>query len=204
MQKVNFLALGDSYTIGECVEAELSWPVQLTTKLQSLGIPIHYPQIIAQTGWTTRELSDGIKHSDVHYSYKLVSLQIGVNNQFQGLSLDTYRMEFHDLLSQAVSFAGGNSHRVMVLSVPDWSITPYASELEVDQTEDSVDAFNNINYEVSKGMGTRYIDVTHISRLAVIHKDFLAPDRLHPSGSMYAAWVESLLPVALAILREDL
>jgi lysophospholipase L1-like esterase len=187
---VKFLALGDSYTIVEGVEPSECWPIQLATSLRGLGVEIQKPDIIAVTGWTTDELIVGIRKAKLKPEYALVSLLIGVNNQYRGYSLETYHKEFFNLLKMAVNFAGGEQDRVIVLSIPDWSVTPFAVNQE----------FNRVNSEVATKFRTHYIDITPISRRAGDAPQLITTDGLHPSGLMYSQWVTKILPLALEIL----
>ena len=200
---VSFLALGDSYTIGESVDATLRWPVQLAQALQREGIPTREPVIIAQTGWTTKELAGGIEEAGLSGAYDLVSLLIGVNNQYRGRALEEYRHQFLDLLSQAIGFAGGDPQRVVVLSIPDWSVTPFAEGRDREQIGGEIDAFNRVCRNESEGVGVWYLDLTGISREAATDPSLVAEDGLHPSVTMYALWAEAALPVAMEILSPD-
>ena len=200
---VSFLALGDSYTIGESVDATLRWPVQLAQALQREGIPTREPVIIAQTGWTTDELARGIEEAGLSGAYDLVSLLIGVNNQYRGRALEEYRLQFLDLLSQAITFAEGDPKRVLVLSIPDWGVTPFAERRDREQIGGEIDAFNRIKRNESEAAGVRYVDVTGISREAATDPTLVAGDGLHPSGTMYARWAEAALPIAMEALRPD-
>ncbi len=197
---IRFLALGDSYTAGESIQRGYSWPEQLAQALRSLGLPASDPFVVAHTGWTTSELRIGIEQATPTGPFELVSLQIGVNNQYREGDLETYRQEFLDLLEIAIGFARGEAKRVIVLSIPDWGVTPFAEDCDWEQIAAEIDAFNTINREESERLGTHYIDVTPISRLAGQDTSLLAVDGLHPSGKMYAAWVGLALPTALEIL----
>jgi lysophospholipase L1-like esterase len=197
---VTFLALGDSYTIGESVSSGLRWPVQLASALNRRGTPIKDPVIVARTGWTTDELARGIKERDLRGPFDLVSLLIGVNNQYRGRPVEEYRTEFAELLSQAIAFAGGNPGKVLVLSIPDWGVTPFAEGRDRARIASEIDVFNGINREESERFGVRYLDVTGISREAAANPDLVAEDGLHPSGAMYARWAEAALPLVLEML----
>lgn len=203
VQSIRFLALGDSYTIGEGVPPDECWPIQLAQALQAVGEPVDDPIIIARTGWTTGELHVGIRETVPAGNFELVSLQIGVNNQYRGSDLETYRNELHDLLVIATGFAGGDVSRVMLLSIPDWGVTPFAEGHDREQIAAEIDAFNAANRAECNHLGARYMDVTPISRLAGQDASLMAPDGLHPSGKMYAAWVEKILPTALEILGAE-
>jgi lysophospholipase L1-like esterase len=190
-----YLALGDSYTIGEAVSAAESFPYQLKETLVKQGHPVESIQIIAQTGWTTDELQSAIDVATLSPPYDLVTLLIGVNNQYRGYSVVNYCVEFEQLLRQAIVFAGADTERVRVLSIPDWGVTPFAQKegRVADKVAKEIDAFNAAAKEISERLGVIFIDNTPHSRLAATDATLLAPDGLHPSGKMYAHWVQSLL-----------
>ncbi len=200
--RARFLALGDSYTIGESVSPEERWPELLSAALRARGAEIGEPVIIARTGWTTDELSAAIDRADPRGPFDLVSLLIGVNNQYRGRTAEAYRPEFRALLRRAVALAGGSPERVLVLSIPDWGATPFAEGRDRARIGTEIDAFNAASREISRELGVRYVDVTAISRRAAAEPGLVAADGLHPSGRMYAEWVEVALPEALAALGE--
>jgi lysophospholipase L1-like esterase len=200
MPVFRYLALGDSYTIGESVPEEARWPNQLEKLLDTADVHVNVT-IIARTGWTTSELWQGIQATEIQPPYGLVSLLIGVNNQYRGYDINEYREEFNFLLDKSIEYAGENPERVIVLSIPDWGVTPYASGRDREQIAQQIDAFNLVNREETEKAGAGYIDVTPISRQAVDDKALVAPDGLHPSGKMYALWAERVLPAALKALR---
>ena len=193
---LRYLALGDSYTIGESVAPAERWPVQLAARLREAGLDVADPEIIARTGWRTDDLDAAVTRADPQAPYALVSLLIGVNNQYQGRSAGEYRREFAELLRRAVGFAGGEPSRVLVLSIPDWGATPFAEGSDRARVAREIDAFNEVNREESRKAGVRYVDVTPVSRLATREPELVAEDGLHPSGKMYERWVELALPVA--------
>ncbi len=195
-----FLVLGDSYTIGESVDRSHRWPVLLASGLREAGIPVGDPTIVARTGWTTSELRAGIQTAEITGRYEMVSLLIGVNNQYRGLDPQEYQTEFRDLLSQAINFAGGDPGRVLVLSIPDWGVTPFADGRDRARIAAEIDEFNEVNRAESDGAGAVYLDVTAISREAATDPSLVAEDGLHPSGVMYARWADLALPHALEIL----
>ena len=199
---MQFLALGDSYTIGESVAPEERWPVQLGALLRAEGLNVGDPTLIATTGWTTDELSAAIDRANPQGAFDLVSLLIGVNNQYRGRGQDEYREQFAALLQRAIGFAGGNPARVLVLSIPDWGVTPFATRLERDPAAVAadIDAFNAINRAETERPGAHYVDVTPFSREAAHDPSLLADDGLHPSGRMYAEWARLALPAARAAL----
>lgn len=197
-----YLALGDSYTIGEGVSENERYPVLLQDSLEASGIHLSDLQIIARTGWTTDELSEAIDQAELSTPYDLVTLLIGVNNQYRGRTPDNYRPEFVNLLERAVEYAGGNSGRVIVLSIPDWGVTPFAEGRDKEQIAREIDAYNAINREESEKAGVAWVDVTAISREAASRPELLAPDGLHPSGLMYRYWVNDLFPLAFEMLKD--
>ena len=200
MPASHYLALGDSYTIGESVSVADRWPNQLAKLLQDQGIPIEVT-IIARTGWTTDELWQGIQATKIQPPYDLVSLLIGVNNQYRGYDIREYRKEFVFLLNQAIEYAGKRPDHVIVLSIPDWGVTPFASGRDREQIAKQINEFNAVNRKESQAAGVHYVNVTPISREAVEDTALIASDRLHPSGKMYAAWADKVLPLAIEILK---
>lgn len=201
MPVLRFLALGDSYTIGEHVSAASRWPNQLAKLLEAEGIPSEVT-IIARTGWTVDELWEGIQANPPEGTYDLVTLLIGVNDQYRGYPVDWYRDKFRFMLEKAILYAGGHPDKVIVLSIPDWGFTPFAAPRgNTEPISQQIDEYNAINLEETKRVGAYYVDVTLISRMAMDDFELIAGDRLHPSGKMYAMWAEKVLPVALEVLR---
>jgi lysophospholipase L1-like esterase len=197
---VRFLALGDSYTIGESVAPAERWPMQLAALLRAEGFKVGEPIIVATTGWTTDELSAGIDRADPQGAYELVSLLIGVNNQYRGRGLDEYRQQFETLLQRAFAFAGGQPTRVLVLSIPAWSVTPFAADRDRAAIAAAIDAFNAVNREEAERLGAHYVDVTAFSRTAAADPTLIAADGLHPSGKMYAEWAKLAFSAACQAL----
>ncbi len=200
---LRYLALGDSYTIGEGVEPDSAFPAQLADALTSGGDITIETRIIAKTGWTTGQLINAISEAKPEGTFDLVTLLIGVNNQYRGLDKTQYRLEFRDLLQQAVGFAGGETKKVIVLSIPDYGVTPFAKNMNPEKIAADINAFNTINYEETGSSGAHYVEITEISRLAATDKTLLAGDSLHPSAAMYGKWVEKLLPVATSIVNQS-
>ena len=188
--KYKYLALGDSYTIGESVDEDERFPVQLSARLRKDNIDIGDPLIIAKTGWTTDELMSAINEKNITDTYDLVTLLIGVNNQYRVRSAENYREEFKALLSKAISFAGGDTKKVLVVSIPDWGVTPFAKDRDAGKIAKEIDEFNSINKEESQNAGVHYSDITAISRTAKDDLSLVAGDGLHPSGKMYTMWVD--------------
>ena len=196
---LTYLALGDSYTIGESVPMEGRWPVQLAAALRDEGVPLADPVILATTGWTTDELSAAMDDAAFAPPYGLVSLLIGVNNQYRGRGVDDYRAEFHRLLQRAIALAGGRADRVLVLSIPDWGVTPFARDSGRDSARIAaeLDAYNAAAREETLRLGAHWVDITAISRR---HPALLAGDGLHPSTAQYALWSEAALPAVRQML----
>lgn len=200
MPVFRYLALGDSYTIGESVSEGERWPNQLAKLLEAEGIQTEVT-IIARTGWTTDELWQGIQAREIRPPYNLVSLLIGVNNQYRGLDINEYREQFVFLLHKSIEYAGGEPRRVIILSIPDWGVTPFASGRDSNKIAKEIDEFNQVNREESEKADVHYMDITPGSRDAVTEPALIARDGLHPSGKMYAMWAEKVLPVAREILK---
>jgi lysophospholipase L1-like esterase len=195
-----YLALGDSYTIGEGVEDGERWPALLAGLLRARGIAVADPEIVARTGWTTDELDAAIDQAAPRGPYALVSLLIGVNNQYRGGAESIYRAQFTGLLRRAIGFAGGDASRVVVLSIPDWGVTPFAEGRDRARIAAEIDAFNAAAREETAALGARWVDVTPASREAGADPAMLVADGLHPSGRQYARWAGLALPAAAAAL----
>jgi lysophospholipase L1-like esterase len=189
MQKkeVKYLALGDSYTIGESVAEKDRWPNQLADQLK-----IAHPKIIATTGWRTDDLAGAIKSADLKDDYDLVSLLIGVNNQFQGKSAAQYEIEFEELLKTSIKLGKGKTKNVFVVSIPDYGFTPYGKPKQETITK-QIDEFNAINKRITEKYKIAYFNITEISRKGLENPTLVAEDGLHPSGKMYAAWVDLII-----------
>jgi lysophospholipase L1-like esterase len=198
---MRFLALGDSYTIGESVRPAERWPVQLAALLRQEGIALDEPQTIATTGWTTDELAAGIDRAAPRGPFELVSLLIGVNNQYRGRALAEYRTQFEALLGRAIALAGSQPRRVLVLSIPDWGATPFARGRHQAAIGRAIDEFNAVNAQAARRAGAQYVDVTPVSRRATGDAALIAGDGLHPSGKMYAGWARLALPAAKEGIR---
>lgn len=202
MNEKKYLALGDSYTIGEGVKESERYPIQLKDKLKEAGINLNEVNIIAKTGWTTDELNAAIDKRNPNGDYDLVTLLIGVNNQYRGRDTANYRDEFAALLERAIGFTSSKEN-VIVISIPDWGVTPFAKEKGKDQQQVTaeINIFNKINLEETLKRNIKYVDVTDISREALNDLSILAEDGLHPSGKMYSLWVDRIYPIAKSILE---
>ncbi len=191
-----YLALGDSYTIGEGAAPADRWPVQLAARLRAGGFDMHDPLIIARTGWTTADLLSEPALKSVSGPFDLVSLQIGVNDQYQSVPLARFQAQLNQLLAQARMFAGGRPERVIVVSIPDWSVTPFAEGRPLPRLRREIEAFNQAAASQAKALSAGFVNITPLSRQVGSDASLLAADGLHPSGIMYAQWVELVLPVA--------
>ena len=199
---IRILALGDSYTIGEGVAEYERWPNQLAASLRGGGRAVDDVEIVARTGWTTDELSAAMDKHLFHPPYDLVTLLIGVNNQYRGRELDNYRTEFRALLQRAILLAGNRPQRVVVVSIPDWGVTRFGqhSGRDTRQIARELDLYNAANAEIAASLQVRYADVTAASRAGGDHADMLVGDGLHPSAAMYRRWVETIERQARAAL----
>jgi lysophospholipase L1-like esterase len=188
----SWLALGDSYTIGEQVPLHESFPYQAVQILRKSGMEIYAPEIVAKTGWTTDELNDHIMKTQLRGKYDMVTLLIGVNNQYRGRNWYEFKLEFINLLQKATAFADGDPSKVYVLSIPDWGVTPFAKDRDVSKIAREIDQYNDQCKFVAGDMGCIYIDITQSQRNDGNNPEFLASDGLHPSGKEYAKWAQKL------------
>ena len=186
----SYLALGDSYTIGESVKESERWPVQL---YKSLKNKISYPTIIAKSGWTTDQLIDTLNKTKFK-NYDFVSLLIGVNNQYRGRSIESFKKDFIELLERSIKYTNGKKERVFVVSIPDWGVTPFANGKDRNIIEKEINEFNNIISEECSINEIKFFDVTQNSRTALQNKSLIAEDGLHPSKKMYKQWVKIIKP----------
>lgn len=196
-----YLALGDSYTIGQSVDFSQRFPVQTKVWLNQQGINMYDPRFIAVTGWSTIALQQAITAENPVGPFDVVSLLIGVNDQYQGLDTAGYRTRFGQLLEKAISLAGSRSSHVFVLSIPDYSVTPFARGSDTARIRRQLDGFNNINRQVSLAAGVPYLDITPSSREARYNLSLIASDSLHFSGVEYAKWAERLGTMMKPVLQ---
>jgi lysophospholipase L1-like esterase len=197
----SYLALGDSYTIGEGIAVADSWPYQLVKKLNAKGISIQQPKIIARTGWRTDNLLAAIEAENSAEKYDLVSLLIGVNNQFQGKSLEQYKKDLRTLLNTAVNLSAMGKSRVFVLSIPDYGSTPFGN-LERESIGKEIDEWNQVCKEICAEFEIPFFDITEISKRAARESDLTTKDKLHPSAKMYSLWVDEIIQPVQAILTK--
>lgn len=198
-----YLALGDSYTIGESVKQSESFPYQLQTALKVNNRNVENPKIIAITGWTTDELQSAVRQAKLTDKFDFVTLLIGVNNQYRGYSLDTYKKEFSELLQTAIGFAKGRRARVFVISIPDWGVTPYAENYSKSPQviASEIDTFNAVAEQITIAAGVSFTNITPGSRMAATDVSLIADDGLHPSGKMYTNWVNALAPKITEVVK---
>lgn len=193
-KKLTMLCLGDSYTIGEAVEESERFPMQAIELLKKDKIQFEKPIIIARTGWTTDELATAIKERNLTGKYDIVTLLIGVNNQYRNRDTENYRHEFHELLNTAMAYANGKAAQVFVVSIPDWGVTPFGNNDPRGEKKigEEIDRFNAVAKEETLKAKAHYIDITPGSRLAKTNSALIANDGLHPSGLMYKEWAKDL------------
>lgn len=189
---MSYLALGDSYTIGESVATNSNFPYQLADSISAAGKEYASPVIIARTGWRTDQLMEAIESSNLKKEYDLVTLLIGVNNEFQGRSLEEYERDFTLLCKKSIELAGNKTKQVYVLSIPDYGYTPYGQS-RTKQISERINLFNASNKRISDSLEVNYVDITEISRLGLKDTDLVADDGLHPSTKMYQLWVKEIL-----------
>ncbi len=192
MNAYTYLALGDSYTIGEQVPFAQNFPNQTVQQLRKTGLQMHAPEIIAKTAWTTDELQKAIEETFVLNQYDFVSLLIGVNNQYRGRNLAEFEQQFNVLLKKAIELSGDRPNRVFILSIPDWGITPFAEGKDRDKIAEEIDRFNRVCETAALDAGCYFIDITKSQRSDGQNKEFLAPDLLHPTGKEYEKWATIL------------
>jgi lysophospholipase L1-like esterase len=194
---LRYLAIGDSYTIGESVPLEKNFPNQAAALLKKAGIQMDEPTIIAKTGWTTDELQDKLSTVRLAIPFDFVSLLIGVNNQYRGRISDEYAQQFEELLQQAIDYAGGKTNHVIVLSIPDWGFTPFAEGRDRKQIAKEIDLYNSINERISKKYKVHYVNITTFTREVTTDKTLVAKDGLHPSAKDYTRWAEKVKEVMM-------
>lgn len=190
-----YLALGDSYTIGEQVAIKENFPYTTVSMLRALNMDVSDPVIIAKTGWTTDELAAAIQEHNITDSFSFVTLLIGVNNQYRGRDAENYKEEFTQLLNQAIAFANNDTNHVFVLSIPDWGVTPFAEDRDRKQVAQEIDKYNAANKSISEQHGCHYLDITDSTRENGMKAEYLAEDKLHPSAKEYHVWAKRLAPM---------
>ena len=200
-KSLKYLALGDSYTIGESVPLEKNFPHQVVALLRKEKINIEDPAIVAKTGWTTDELQDQLSRVRLALPFDFVTLLIGVNNQYRGRSEKEYAQQFEELLQQAIGYAADKPNHVIVLSIPDWGVTPFAKDRDKNIIAKEIDAFNAINKKMAKKYNVQYVDITPFTREVPNDKTLVADDGLHPSAKDYARWAENVKEVMMKAMK---
>lgn len=198
----SYLALGDSYTIGELVPYKENFPHQAIAMLQAQNMPVSEPVIVATTGWTTDELATAIREKNIHETFDIVTLLIGVNNQYRGRTVEEYTAEFTNLLLQSIAFAHGNSQHVFVLSIPDWGGTPFASDRDATLIAQQIDAYNAAKRAITKAHNCHFINITPSTRSHAQDPSYLAADGLHPSSKEYKIWAAMLADEVKAAFKQ--
>ncbi len=201
MKKLSFLALGDSYTIGELVEQKKSWPFLLAEKINKKGIPLEVSKVIATTGWTTDELLGAIEKENVNQKFDVVSLLIGVNNQYRNYPFGQYKKEYRKLLALAISFCKNGSAGVFCLSIPDYGVTPFAKEKNPSKIAEELEMYNHYAKSICRRNKVKFLDITPVSKLAKKDPEFTASDGLHPSASQYSMWVDIIFHKVFEMIK---
>jgi lysophospholipase L1-like esterase len=201
MHIYSYLALGDSYTIGEAVPLNRSFPYQVVQLLRKKEYNFNAPEIIAKTGWTSDELLEAINNYELLSKYDFVTLLIGVNNQYRGRDAIEYKEQFEEILKKGLDLANGKKERVLVISIPDYSITPYAKSMDTDKISKEIEVFNGINKALSIQYKVQYIDITTGSKEAGNDASLVAQDGLHPSEKEYAKWAEKIVEIITSQLK---
>ncbi len=197
----SYLALGDSYTIGEQVPMNENFPNQTVRLLKEKHVEVAEPVIIAVTGWTTDELANAIREHNLTETFSFVTLLIGVNNQYRGRPVDEYKVQFTQLMDTAIGFANGRADRVFVLSIPDWGVTSFAADRDRKQVAVEIDAYNAANKEITAAFKSHYVDITDSTRQNGHDNTYLAEDGLHPSAKEYAVWAQRLADSMAQVLK---
>ncbi len=200
--EISYLALGDSYTIGEAAAENERWPGQLADSLENRGFDTVRVEIIAKTGWTAEELIQGIAQTDTSRTFDLVSLLIGVNNQYRGVDIDVFKEDFTFLVKQAIRFAENKPENVFVVSIPDWGVTPFASGRDRAKIAEEIDQYNALKKRIAEAFDIRFFEITDISRKALKDASLTASDSLHPSAQMYTLWTQRMMNGIAAMLKD--
>lgn len=201
MHVYNYLALGDSYTIGESVPLYRSFPYQVVQLLRKKEYNFNAPEIIAKTGWTTDELQDGINNSTLLSKYDFVTLLIGVNNQYRGRDAIEYKQQYEEILKKAIELANGKKERVIIISIPDYSVTAYAQAMDIEKISKEIEVLNSINKALSIQYKVQYVDITAGSKDAKNNPSLIAADGLHPAEKEYTKWAKKVVELITSQLK---
>lgn len=197
---MRLLALGDSYTVGTAVDTGDRWVTRLVGRLRADGLEVADPRIVAADGWPTDRLAAAIERRSLEPPYDLVTLLVGANDAYRGRPVEDFRPTFVALLERAVEFAGGDPSAVVVVTIPDYSVTPHVERQTRAEHADRLEAYNRVVGTEATAAGTRLVDVVPISREAAGDDDLVADDGLHPSPEQHERWLERIYPVARSIL----
>ena len=203
MKTYTYLALGDSYTIGEQVLLSQSFPYQVVQLLRQKNLSFTAPEIIATTGHTTNELDAAIESTIFLPTYDFVSVLIGVNNQYCGRTVEDFKIEFEGLLKRALQFAANIAPQVIVLSIPDWGVTPFAADKDTQKIAEEITAYNLVAKKIATQYQTNFIDITTSQRIDGNKEEFLAPDKLHPAAKEYTKWATQVYNKILSICNSS-
>ena len=201
MHTYSYLALGDSYTIGETISLNKSFPYQVVQLLRKKWYNFHAPEIIAKTGWTTDELQEAIAGNALLSKYDFVSLLIGVNNQYRGRDAIEYKEQFEEILKKAIELTNGKKDHVIILSIPDYGVTPHVRLTDKEKVSKEIEVFNGINKALSIQYKVQYLDITACSKEAKTNADLIGQDGLHPSEKQYRTWAEKLADLITTQLK---
>lgn len=201
MHVYSYLALGDSYTIGESVELTKSFPYQLVQLLRNQDFNFYAPEMIAKTGWTTDELQQAISNYAFLSKYDFITLLIGVNNQYRNRDAVEYKQQYEELLKKAIELANGKKEHVIIVSIPDYSLTPFAKSMDSEKISKEIEMFNGINKALSIQYKVQYVDIAPASKDSKDPNELIAADGLHPSEKEYANWAEKIVEVIVAQLK---
>ena len=199
----HWLALGDSYTRGEGVPTEAGWPARLVERLRTRGIAIESPRIVATTGWTSADLLSGMESVGAwpaRERFELVSLLIGVNDQYRDLPFERFSAGYARCLERAIRLAGGHAARVLCLSIPDWGVTRFAANRDGTQIAREIDRYNTHERSRAEAAGAHWCDVTALSRRHGADAAYLAEDGLHPGPAAYDEWAQAAVPFTVDAL----
>ena len=201
MHIYNYLALGDSYTIGESVPLHKSFPYQVVQLLRKKEFNFNAPEIIAKTGWTTEELQDAMSKVTLLSKYDFVTLLIGVNNQYRGGDAIEYKQQYEEILKKAIELANSKKDHVIIVSIPDYSVTTHAETMDTEKISREIEVFNSINKALSIQYKVQYVDITSGSKSVKNDPSLIAQDGLHPSEKQYAVWAKKIVELIASQLK---
>ena len=201
MNLFTILCLGDSYTIGEMVQLQKNYPYFTVQLLRDKGLNFSAPEILAKTGWTSDELQLSMKLYRFLPKYDIVTLLVGVNDQYRGKDIIEYKTQFEELLKHTITLANNKSDHVLVISIPDYGLTPFSANLDRNKISKEIEVFNSVNKALTIQYKTVYIDLTEESNKAQYDAELIAEDQLHYTTKMYKKWAEKLADVIAAQVK---